>query len=953
MSGNAQAATSTTPPKRRGRWRRRLLKLFLFLLVLVAVLPFALRLGFVRDAIADALATRLGKPVRIGAIEGWYAQGFTIRDFVVESGPGFEGPLLTVPEAHAELAWMRLLGGRPDVTARLTKPELVILVDEAGKTNLEGFLPATEKEPRTATRRAGPGPDVRLIVEDATVRVPDPSRVTLFTPIRLDVAMRNGQVAGEASVVVPRGGPGGDDVTLLATLPTADDKGPQVARVSTSGPIDVIALRALLERVAGVEVSGGRVEVDLQATIDGGAITKASGGAKAVDLFLDDHAGGSFRAGLIDLVVDVPEKDQGSLQATFGELRVTRPREDGPPLTFSEPEVKAVARWVRTKDGATRVEVASLEAGASAEAKLAEPFVLPAEGESWSQGRLRARADLARLAPLLGAFEGLDRLRGGALLVEAVAESGPDGSTALRIGAALDQVTLAPGPEGRPGAREPRLEAQLRWRRAEDEDRVEIVQITCSSLRTSAGMRDDPVVIVRTPDHTRATGTLEADVDLGAASTWLRALGALPPTDDIGGQAKLEVAVDADRRTGRLRGQVVGRDVRWRTSPSDPGWVESAPTFAFDVSLPSAEAPGRAHQLTLRSSGLELEASGATWRSEPESEIDATLSLGGDAGRLAGLVKRLLGAGYEDLVANGPVDGRIAVRGVPGDGGRLILVDGNVRLGTWRTQGLTLEQVQVRATRERPSDPLATEVQARANGGTLAARVGVDLGREDKPWTFEADLAGVDTSPLVTNRGAGRYLAYAVPALLPADAATPALSGRLDAQVRLEADALDAPKRDDTLRGTASVRLVEGEIRNSTLFRGEKMGSALQAIAVAVPDAGKALQGVARALLFTSVDSRLAIGARRVEVQQLDLMGRHAKIHGRGQVGFDERLAMDVDLVLEGKLLARVAKEGSLPLQVRGTLGQPQVLPRIDVASLVGGSLGKEAVDRLKDLLGK
>lgn len=952
MTGNEQAGTTTTT-RRRGRWGRRLFKLFLFLLILVAALPFALRLGFVRNAIADALATRLGKPVQIGAIEGWWAQGFTIRDLVVESGPGFEEPLLTVPEAHAEIAWMPLLRGKPDVTARVVKPELVLQVTDDGRSNLEGFLPTTEKEARTPTGGGGSGPDVRLIIEDATVRVPDPARVTIFTPIRLDVAMKDGELAGEASVVMPQSGLLGKDVTLLASLPAAGGKGPQVARLSTSGPIDMITLRPFFERVAGVTVDGGRVEADLQATLEGGSITKASGGAKAIDLFLEDASGGSFRVASIDLVVDVPEKDRGGLTATFGNLRVERPRDDGPPLQFAEPEVKAAARWVRTADGSTRVEVASLEAGASADVKLAEPFVLPAEGESWSKGRVQARADLARLAPLLGGFEGLDRLRGGALLVEAVAESGADGSTALRIGAALDQVTLAPGAAGQPGAREPRLEAQLRWRRADDEDRIEIVRIACSSLTTSAGMQDDPVVIVRTPEHIHATGTLDADVDLSAASFWLRALGALSPSDDIGGKAKVEIAVEADRRTGRLRGQVVGRDVRWRTSPSDPGWVESAPTLAFDVSLPSADAPGRAHAFTLKSSGLELGANGATWRSEPEAEIDATLSLGGDAGRLAGLVKRMLGAGYEDLVASGPIDGRINVRGVPDDGGRLLLVEGNLRLGAWRTQGLSLDDVQVRATRAQPSDPLRTEVQAKANGGTIAASVGVDLARDLKPWTFEADLAGIDTSPLVTNRGAGRYLAYAVPALLPADAATPALSGRLDAQVRLQADALAAPQRDDTLRGTSTVRLTEGEIKNSTLFRGEKMGSALQAIAVAVPEAGRAMQGLARAMLFTSVDSRLAIGGRRVDVQQLDLAGRSARIRGRGQVGFDEQLAMDVDLALEGKLLARVAKEGSLPLQVRGTLGQPQVLPRIDLSSLVGGGVAKDAVDRLKDLLGK
>jgi hypothetical protein len=283
----------------------------------------------------------------------------------------------------------------------------------------------------------------------------------------------------------------------------------------------------------------------------------------------------------------------------------------------------------------------------------------------------------------------------------------------------------------------------------------------------------------------------------------------------------------------------------------------------------------------------------------------------------------------------------------------LLLVDGMLRLASWRTQGLTLDDVEVRVVRAQPTSPLATEIAAKANGGTVAARLGVDLASSEKPWTFEADLAGIDTSPLVTNRGAGRYLAFAVPALLPADAATPALSGRLDAQVRVRAAALDAPRRDDTLQGTATVRLTEGEIRNSTLFRGEKMGSALQAIAVAVPDAGRALKGVAQALLFTSVESRLAIGSRRVDVQLLNLAGRNARINGRGQVGFDERVAMDVDLTLEGKLLARVAKEGALPLQVRGTLGQPQVVPRIDLAGLVGGGVAKDAVDRVRDLLGK
>jgi hypothetical protein len=215
------------------------------------------------------------------------------------------------------------------------------------------------------------------------------------------------------------------------------------------------------------------------------------------------------------------------------------------------------------------------------------------------------------------------------------------------------------------------------------------------------------------------------------------------------------------------------------------------------------------------------------------------------------------------------------------------------------------------------------------------------------------EVVGVDTSPLMTQRGAGRYLAYAIPALLPADANVPVLSGRLDAQVDLEAAALDAPLRDDSLRGRARVHLTEGEIRQSTLFQGDGMGKVVQALSVAVPEAGRALQGLARAVLFTSLESNLVVGERRVDVQSMNLLGRHARIQGRGQVNFSEQVAMNVELELEGKLLAKVVPQGALPLQIGGTLGRPQVLPRIDLAKLVGTGVAKDAVDRVRDLFGR
>ncbi len=948
MSLASRPSDVVAPSKKRRTFRGRLFRLLLLLLIPVAAAPFSLRLGFVRDAIARSLSTSAGKTVRIGSLSGWWTGGFAVEDLIVESGPGYAEPLLRVPHAHATIAWGRLFRGDIDVVASVTRPEVTLMRGPDGGSNLDGLFPGRDEEARDDRR----GIDLVLTVKDARVRVPDSGGADDIGPI--DVALRviGASVDGRVVAVLPKGGVSGNDVTLVADLPETDD-GSTRGRLTSSDEIDLARLSALVERVSGHVIERGRVKVDIEASLDGSAPTSAKGGIDATDVVVRDPNGGSLRIDSLTLRVDAPDARSGTLTADLRGVDVVRPRPDGPPLRFTEPTVEARARWTVSPDGATRIDEATLAAGSTAEASLAEPFVLPADDAPWTTGQVRARADLARLAALFGSWPTLARVREGAILAQARVERTATGTPTMSIGVKVERLALAPGPSGEPALRESPIEANLRWRRRSGEDRFDVLRVTSAILRTDEAMRNSPLVLIRSADHVRASGSLGGTVDLRAASAWMRAMGVLPPTDDLSGSLRIEMATEVERLAQRLSGRAHGESVLYRNDPRDEGIRHDAVTIDFDASLPTDGAPGRLHGFRAVARGIEIDATGATWRTGPEPELDATFSLRGDAGALAPSLRRVLGEGYHDLVGSGAIDARVTVRGVPGEGGRRLLANGDGRLGSWRAQGLDIADVTAQIARADIETPLVAKVNARANGGTIAASIAVDLVRTGRPFSAEADVNGLDTSPLLTHRGAGRYLAYAIPALIPADVTTPVVSGRLDARVRLAAAALASPRREDTLTGTAEIRLSEGEIRSSTLFQGAEMGKAVSAIALAVPAAGDGLKGLARALLFTSLDSRARIGDRRVTVDSIDLAGRNATIRGRGFAGFDRRIDMDFDLTLEGRLLAKIGGDGTLPLKATGALDKPRVLPRIDLSKLIGGDFAKDAIDKVRDIFGK
>jgi hypothetical protein len=84
------------PPRGRGaRWVRRIVVVLVVLVVIVGLAPLALSLPFVRTFVADQVSASLGRPVRIEAASAFWGKGIDAEGIVLESPPGFDGPLAT------------------------------------------------------------------------------------------------------------------------------------------------------------------------------------------------------------------------------------------------------------------------------------------------------------------------------------------------------------------------------------------------------------------------------------------------------------------------------------------------------------------------------------------------------------------------------------------------------------------------------------------------------------------------------------------------------------------------------------------------------------------------------------------------------------------------------------------------------------------------------------------
>ena len=399
------------------------------------------------------------------------------------------------------------------------------------------------------------------------------------------------------------------------------------------------------------------------------------------------------------------------------------------------------------------------------------------------------------------------------------------------------------------------------------------------------------------------------------------------------------------------------------------------PTLGVDhvVSLPPEGQRGRIDLVQLDSQTLNAKVSGGSFALRPTTDLQGHIELSGLAGRLAPYLRTALGEDYKDLEGDGALQGTIELSSGPGPYLGNLGVQANLQLGAWSSGGIAINNTVFTAKRGGPADPLHMTLQAGVNGGGLGMSAAMRLGEPAKPWVARAQLRGVDTSDWVVSDGAARGMSYALPVLLPADGGGGVLSGRLNADVTARASDLASPVLMDSLTGKGTVGLQDGEIKGSALFGGgasggQGLGKIVGILTVAAPVVGRVLGEAAKALAFQRIDSRFTIAQRVINVEKIEVAGQVLSILMKGRVGLNKAVHMNADITLgdAGEIVKRVLPGAKIPMQIRGTLDEPVVIPRVDAKSIMrsglldgvrknlpGGRLPKNPLDALGGAVGR
>jgi hypothetical protein len=255
--------------------------------------------------------------------------------------------------------------------------------------------------------------------------------------------------------------------------------------------------------------------------------------------------------------------------------------------------------------------------------------------------------------------------------------------------------------------------------------------------------------------------------------------------------------------------------------------------------------------------------------------------------------------------------------------------------------------------RPAPGQALTLTVTGNANDGTVRVDATCDLGHNDSPWAAKAKVSGLDTSPLVTKQGAGRYLALVLPAIVPAEATTSVLSGRLDADLDLASQALSGPRAAPTLTGRGQVLMSQGSVKDSTLFGGlAGGGGTLSQLLKVVPGVGSAFSEWSKAVVFERLSSTFTIEREEIRLDPVVLVSQAMDLKFSGVVGFDGRMDLKVPLRVggqAGQAMEPYVKDRTIPLRVRSAAGgKPQVTPELKMENL-----GKGLLDDVLRGLGK
>ncbi len=655
--------------------------------------------------------------------------------------------------------------------------------------------------------------------------------------------------------------------------------------------------------------------------------------------------------------------DADGLDLSLG-AEVTNLTFDAGGSVVREPKVLAQARWRSVEDDVSRLDVYSLTSSAVSltSTSTGTPFVLHLRDSGPSlDGPLGMRVDLGALSDLLGGVMGLEpgERMTGSVVVTGEAK-GDDKRSSANAHVKISALTLPASwlAFRRPGT----LDFDVSMSGNPGDTRIRATNLV--------GMGHSGQITARLSETDGETNLSEAildlDVDLAQAQPYVGSLLGVETGGRLQGVAKCDLRLITNGNDRTASGFVVGREVVWQRTGLDP--VLPKQTVRVDLDATMRPEGGRhvAKKLSLALDGLQIDLSGSTFGTGDDDDIDVRARITGDAARLAPSLAAYLGSDYADLRGRGPIDGSGTFGGSTGDNGRDLELDLTLSPGSWTTSGLRIENPSFSARRTGTSAKLVASLESKLNGGNVRLSAQGKLGEDfGIPWDAVLTARQVDTSGWVTGKGPARFLLFALPAIVPANSSSPALSGLLDAELKLASTDISDPALMHDLVGDGEVHMREGTVQDSTLFRGlgggRGLGQVGKILAVTVPEVGSTLTSVSKALSFTKLDSEFNVGRRVVTLLRTELDGPVLSLSMTGTVDFDKRL----DLVAKprflggvGKKLSKVVPTAVIPLRVQGKIGDAKVTPALSMTDLSPGALegvgdiGKKAKDKLKDLIG-
>jgi AsmA protein len=274
---------------------------------------------------------------------------------------------------------------------------------------------------------------------------------------------------------------------------------------------------------------------------------------------------------------------------------------------------------------------------------------------------------------------------------------------------------------------------------------------------------------------------------------------------------------------------------------------------------------------------------------------------------------------------------------------REVTVRGSLAVSEAKAMNLKLQDAKARLDVQNGEAQLH-DVSAKLYGGTLAGNVTAGLLEAGPPYALAANVHGVDFNGLASD------FSKDLKGLI---------HGTLETTLDVKGRGLDTEGLRKNLTGKASLALRNGKLTSFGF---------LKQLAEALAAAGG--RGIGKdETPFDSLSGTFAIAGGRAATQDLKLVSPDLGINGKGSVGLDLTIAMDVGVVLSqaasADLIARTAKlqalangkgELALELRVGGTLQKPSIgldpnmLRRVaeDTLKKKGSDLLRQYLDRKK-----